>query len=63
VIHRPESESTGEGRDYVVVGHCCESGDLFSCGVGEPEVTLADDGDLNEVCGIFYVDVLAVINV
>ena len=23
---------------YVVVGHCCESGDLFSCAPGEPEV-------------------------
>ena len=24
--------------DYVVVGHCCESGDLFSCDPGDPEV-------------------------
>jgi diaminopimelate decarboxylase len=24
-------------KDYVVVGHCCESGDLFSCAPGEPE--------------------------
>lgn len=23
---------------YVVVGHCCESGDLFSCAPGQPEV-------------------------
>lgn len=23
---------------YVVVGHCCESGDLFSCAPGDPEV-------------------------
>ena len=26
--------------DYVIVGHCCESGDLISCAPGEPE-TLA----------------------
>jgi len=35
----PESPRGGE-RDYVVVGHCCESGDLISCAPGEPE-TLA----------------------
>lgn len=23
---------------YVVVGHCCESGDLFTCAPGDPEV-------------------------
>lgn len=23
--------------NYVVVGHCCESGDLFSCAPGDPE--------------------------
>jgi diaminopimelate decarboxylase len=27
-------------RDYILVGHCCESGDLVSCAPGEPE-TLA----------------------
>ena len=27
-------EETG---DYIVVGHCCESGDLFSCAPGDPE--------------------------
>lgn len=26
-----------EHSSYVVVGHCCESGDLFSCEPGEPE--------------------------
>jgi diaminopimelate decarboxylase len=26
-----------EEHDYVVVGHCCESGDLFSCKPGAPE--------------------------
>ena len=34
--HEPE----GEGS-YIVVGHCCESGDLFSCAPDEPE-TLAE---------------------
>merc|ERR1740130_2332660 len=28
-------------RGYVVVGHCCESGDLLTCAPGEPE-TLAN---------------------
>jgi diaminopimelate decarboxylase len=35
----PAAARDGE-RDYVVVGHCCESGDLISCAPGEPE-TLA----------------------
>merc|ERR1719247_1654175 len=30
-----------EVGDYVVVGHCCESGDLLSCGPDEPE-TIAE---------------------
>ena len=25
--------------DYIVVGHCCESGDLFSCAPGDPQPT------------------------
>lgn len=25
---------------YVVVGHCCESGDLFTCAPGDPEAIL-----------------------
>ena len=29
--------SAPEVGSYVVVGHCCESGDLFSCAPGEPE--------------------------
>lgn len=29
--------STDTHRDYVVVGHCCESGDLLSCAPGEPD--------------------------
>lgn len=26
--------------NYIVVGHCCESGDLFTCAPGEPETLL-----------------------
>lgn len=33
VIH----SETLETSSYVVVGHCCESGDLFTCAPGEPE--------------------------
>lgn len=46
-----------ETKDYVVVGHCCESGDLLSCAPGEPETiatrTLhaAERGDLCVVEG------------
>jgi diaminopimelate decarboxylase len=32
VFGEPDKE-----QDYVVVGHCCESGDLFSCKPGAPE--------------------------
>lgn len=35
VVH---SNQESETHRYVVVGHCCESGDLFSCAPGEPEV-------------------------
>lgn len=34
VIHNNASETA----KYVVVGHCCESGDLFSCAPNDPEV-------------------------
>jgi diaminopimelate decarboxylase len=34
------AKAAGKKVDYVVVGHCCESGDLISCAPGEPE-TLA----------------------
>jgi diaminopimelate decarboxylase len=34
IIHN----NTSETANYVVVGHCCESGDLFSCAPGDPEV-------------------------
>jgi diaminopimelate decarboxylase len=39
-VHLYPTHPTGRVRDYVVVGHCCESGDLISCAPGEPE-TLA----------------------
>lgn len=39
-VHLYPASSRGGDRDYVVVGHCCESGDLISCAPGEPE-TLA----------------------
>lgn len=35
---RSRSEAT---ENYVVVGHCCESGDLVSCAPGEPETLSA----------------------
>ena len=42
VVHNmsvTEGESI-ETKKYVVVGHCCESGDLFTCAPGDPEVLL-----------------------
>ena len=33
VVHK----DTDETAKYIVVGHCCESGDLFSCAPGDPE--------------------------
>ena len=39
-VHLYPAQATGATRDYVIVGHCCESGDLISCAPGEPE-TLA----------------------
>ena len=37
VVHSASDKGT---HSYVVVGHCCESGDLFTCAPGEPEVLL-----------------------
>ncbi|MDR2983090.1 MAG: diaminopimelate decarboxylase [Puniceicoccales bacterium] len=31
------ARDTGKKHDYVVVGHCCESGDLVTCAPGDPE--------------------------
>mgnify|MGYP003333503334 FL=1 len=39
-VHLYPAAPAARRRDYVVVGHCCESGDLISCAPGEPE-TLA----------------------
>ena len=36
VVHK-QNPSTDSTANYVVVGHCCESGDLFSCKPGDPE--------------------------
>lgn len=37
------SNNNGSSSDdaYIVVGHCCESGDLFTCAPGEPETLLS----------------------
>merc|ERR1712224_1101344 len=34
----PRSTEGAATKEYVVVGHCCESGDLLTPAVGEPEV-------------------------
>jgi diaminopimelate decarboxylase len=39
-VHLYTQASTNDTQAYVIVGHCCESGDLVSCAPGEPE-TLA----------------------
>ena len=42
-------------RDYVVVGHCCESGDLVSCALGEPETIAAHsfpEAQIGDLCQI-----------
>ena len=36
MIHKAAS-TEAVNEEYIVVGHCCESGDLFSCAPGEPE--------------------------
>jgi diaminopimelate decarboxylase len=37
IVVLKENESTQDTGSYIVVGHCCESGDLFSCAPGDPE--------------------------
>ena len=54
-------KETTETDKYVVVGHCCESGDLFSCAPGDPEtlqertLSKAAIGDLVAIegCGAY----------
>jgi len=42
IVRQPDTGAEGkEDKAYVVVGHCCESGDLVSCAPDEPE-TLAE---------------------
>ena len=41
VVVPADPARAGTSRGYVVVGHCCESGDLLTCAPGEPE-TLAN---------------------
>lgn len=50
VLQKTPSTTTGK---YVVVGHCCESGDLFSCAPGEPEVIAERLLVKPEVCECF----------
>jgi diaminopimelate decarboxylase len=40
VVHSATQKDNATEK-YVVVGHCCESGDLFSCAPGDPE-TIAE---------------------
>ncbi|MDR1817906.1 MAG: diaminopimelate decarboxylase [Puniceicoccales bacterium] len=35
------SGERGDSADFIVVGHCCESGDLVTCAAGEPETLSA----------------------
>ena len=50
-------KDTSETEEYIVVGHCCESGDMFSCAPGEPEtldrkkLKSVDLGDLISIEG------------
>ena len=37
IISVVEQPYTGDMDDYIVVGHCCESGDLFSCKPGNSD--------------------------
>lgn len=57
VVKRGGTKGSGKTKKYVVVGHCCESGDLLTPAPGEPEtiaereLTEADIGDLCVVEG------------
>ncbi|KAA8500056.1 Diaminopimelate decarboxylase [Porphyridium purpureum] len=41
VVVVPRGRTESESQKYVVVGHCCESGDLITCAPGEPETLMA----------------------
>ena len=39
IINQKTSENSEKGsQDYVVVGHCCESGDILTPAPGDPEL-------------------------
>ena len=42
-VHLYPAQATAATRAYVIVGHCCESGDLISCAPGEPETLATRD--------------------
>jgi diaminopimelate decarboxylase len=42
-VHLYPAQATADTRAYVIVGHCCESGDLISCAPGEPETLATRD--------------------
>lgn len=39
-VKKSGRDASTETENYVVVGHCCESGDLVSCAPGDPEALL-----------------------
>jgi len=60
VVPKDAADTPGEG-DYLVVGHCCESGDVFTPEPGNPEGLLArrlvqpkpGDALVMEACGAY----------
>ncbi|KAG8463511.1 hypothetical protein KFE25_005022 [Diacronema lutheri] len=40
ILHAAPAAPAGRVGGYIVSGHCCESGDLFTCAPGEPEELL-----------------------
>eukprot|EP00184_Porphyridium_aerugineum_P002616 CAMPEP_0184693308 /NCGR_PEP_ID=MMETSP0313-20130426/1558_1 /TAXON_ID=2792 /ORGANISM="Porphyridium aerugineum, Strain SAG 1380-2" /LENGTH=496 /DNA_ID=CAMNT_0027151353 /DNA_START=54 /DNA_END=1544 /DNA_ORIENTATION=+ len=46
IIIPKDKANSGQTSNYVVVGHCCESGDLITCAPGEPETL--DDRPMNK---------------
>jgi diaminopimelate decarboxylase len=53
-----QKEPAGEGKDYMIAGHCCESGDILTPAPGDPELLstrclpLTQIGDLCVVDGV-----------
>jgi diaminopimelate decarboxylase len=49
------TNQTEKTTDYVIVGHCCESGDLITCAPGEPETLTSKnlpDSQIGDLCVI-----------